>query len=131
MRLEGIDHVVLRVHDLERAVDFYTRILGCTLERRQEAIGMVQLRAGSSLIDLVSVDGVLGRKGGAGPGPEGHNMDHLCLRVADFDLEAVREQLTRHGVEIGEVGSRFGASGEGTSLYLADWEGNRLELRAA
>ncbi len=131
MKIEGIDHVVLRVHDLERAVDFYTHILGCTLERRQEAIGMVQLRAGSSLIDLVSVDGVLGRKGGAGPGREGHNMDHLCLRIADFDLEVVREHLMRHGVEIGEVSSRFGAGGEGTSLYLADPEGNRLELRGS
>jgi glyoxylase I family protein len=130
MIIEGIDHVVLRVRNLERAEDFYTRILGCTIERRQEPIGMVQLRAGASLIDLISVDGVLGRKGGAAPGHEGHNMDHLCLRLADFDLDSVREHLTRNGVAVGEVGSRYGASGEGTSLYLEDIDGNRLELRA-
>ncbi len=131
MIIEGIDHVVLRVRDMERAEDFYTRILGCTVERRQESVGMIQLRAGASLIDLISVDGVLGRKGGAAPGREGHNMDHLCLRIADFDLDSAREHLTSNGVAVGEVGSRYGASGEGTSLYLEDREGNRLELRAA
>lgn len=131
MKLEGIDHVVLRVLDLERAVDFYQRILGCQLERRQDAIGMVQMRAGRSLIDLIAVDGALGRKGGGPPVAEGHNMDHLCLAVCDFDIAAVLAHLEGHGVAVGETGARYGAGGEGLSLYLTDPEGNRLELRAA
>lgn len=131
MIVEGIDHVVLRVHDLERAVSFYADVLGCPVERRQDAIGMVQMRAGRSLIDLVDAAGVLGRKGGRAPDAQGHNMDHLCLAIRDFDLEAMRRHLEENGVPPGEIGSRFGAAGEGMSIYLADPEGNRLELRSA
>ncbi len=131
MNIQGIDHVVLRVRDLEGAVDFYRRVLGCPVERRQDAVGMVQMRAGRSLIDLVAVDGTLGRRGGAAPGRDGHNMDHLCLTLSDFDADAVRSQLESHGVDVGEIGSRYGAGGEGLSLYFTDPEGNRLELRGA
>lgn len=131
MNIQGIDHVVLRVRDLEGAVDFYRRVLGCPVERRQDAVGMVQMRAGRSLIDLVAVDGTRGRRGGAAPGRDGHNMDHLCLTLSDFDADAVRSQLESHGVDVGEIGSRYGAGGEGLSLYFTDPEGNRLELRGA
>ena len=129
MKITGIDHLVLRAHDQQRLIDFYTGVLGLTVEKRQDAIGLVQLRAGSSLIDIVSVDGRLGRMGGAGPGPEGRNLDHVCLNVAGFDLEAVKAHLEAHGVEIGEEGLRYGACGEGLSVYLKDPEGNGLELR--
>jgi glyoxylase I family protein len=130
MILTGIDHVVLRMRDLEAAVVFYCDVLGCAVERRIETIGMVQLRAGAALIDLVAVDGALGRQGAAAPGPGGHNMDHLCLRVADFDVDSVVAHLTRHGVTVGEIGQRNGSTGEATSVYLQDLEGNHLELRA-
>ena len=130
MILTGIDHVVLRARDVERMVAFYTSVLGCSVERRQDEIGLIQLRAGSCLIDLVAVDGVLGKRGGPAPGLDSHNMDHLCLKVADFDVETVRAHLARHGVKIGETGSRYGSSGEGLSVYLEDDEGNHLELRA-
>ncbi|MDB5469491.1 MAG: family virulence protein [Caulobacter sp.] len=130
MQITGIDHLVLRAHDQQRLVDFYTGVLGLTVEKRQEAIGLVQLRAGASLIDIVAVDGRLGRMGGAGPGPEGRNLDHFCLNVAGFDLETVKAHLLAHGVEVGEEGLRYGAGGEGLSLYLKDPEGNGLELRA-
>lgn len=125
----GIDHVVLRVRDLERAVDFYQRVLGCAVERRKDALGMVQMRAGASLIDLIAIDGKLGLAGGAGPGREGRNMDHLCLAVDKFDLVSVRAHLERHSVEVGAVGERDGASGFSTSIYLTDPDGNGLELR--
>jgi glyoxylase I family protein len=130
MKITGIDHLVLRAHDQQRLVDFYTGVLGLTVEKRQDAIGLVQLRAGSSLIDIVSVDGRLGRMGGAGPGPEGRNLDHFCLNVAGFDLETVKAHLEAHGVEVGEEGLRYGSGGEGLSVYLKDPEGNGLELRA-
>ena len=129
IRPAGIDHVVLRVRDEAAMVAFYVEVLGCTLERRQEAIGLVQLRAGRSLIDLVPVDGALGRRGGAAPGREGRNLDHLCLRVDPFDAGAIRAFLASRGHAPGEVARRFGAEGEGPSIYVEDPEGNVVELK--
>jgi len=129
IRIREIDHLVLRVVGLERMLDFYCGALGCTVERRQDEIGLVQLRAGSSLIDLVPVDGKLGRMGGAPPGAEGRNMDHFCLRVEPFDDAAIRAHLQAHGVTAGQVESRYGAEGEGPSIYVTDPEGNVVELK--
>jgi catechol 2,3-dioxygenase-like lactoylglutathione lyase family enzyme len=131
IQIREIDHIVLRITDLEAMLRFYCDVLGCKVERRQEELGLTQLRAGRSLIDLVTVDGELGRSGGSPPGPEGRNMDHLCLRVEPFDAEAIYAHLNRHGVEAGEIGSRYGAEGEGPSLYLNDPEGNIVELKGA
>jgi catechol 2,3-dioxygenase-like lactoylglutathione lyase family enzyme len=131
MQIIGIDHVVLRVHALARMVDFYERVLGCQVVHRQDDLGLVHLRAGSSLIDLVDVAGMLGSKGGAAPAAgQGHNMDHLCLRVADFDADAIRRSLEAQGVQLGETAERYGSTGKATSVYLVDPEGNGLELRA-
>jgi catechol 2,3-dioxygenase-like lactoylglutathione lyase family enzyme len=127
--VRDIDHLVLRVVDLERMLDFYTRALGCSVERRQEALGLIQLRAGCSLIDLVPVDGPLGRAGGAAPGREGRNLDHFCLRVEPFDEAAIRAHLASCGVEAGPLEQRYGAEGSGPSIYLADPEGNTVELK--
>jgi len=128
-RLRQLDHVVLRALDPAALEDFYCRVLGCTVEKRQEAIGLVQLRAGASLIDLVGIDSRLGRLGGAAPGAEGHNVDHICLAVEGYDEPAIRAHLEAHGVRIGEAGSRYGAEGEGPSLYLYDPQGNMIELK--
>lgn len=128
-KIREIDHVVLRAQDQEALVRFYCEVVGCTIEKRQDAIGLVQLRAGRSLIDIVGVEGKLGRAGGAAPGAEGRNLDHLCLRVEPFDLDALRTHLQAHGVVPGDYGSRYGAEGEGPSLYFADIEGNTVELK--
>ena len=128
-RLVGLDHIVLRVKDLDVMLRFYIDVLGCTMERKQEAIGLYQVRAGASLIDLVSLEGKLGRAGGAGPAREGRNLDHFCLRIDPYDEAALRAHLLAHGVQPGESGSRYGAEGEGPSLYLADPEGNMIELK--
>jgi glyoxylase I family protein len=125
----GIDHIVLRVRDADAMAAFYIGVLGCTLERRRDDIGLLQLRAGRSLIDLVPVDGKLGRLGGAAPGPEGRNLDHFCLRVEPFDAESIRAFLAGRGLEPGEVAPRFGAEGEGPSIYVRDPEGNTVELK--
>ena len=127
--IRDIDHLVLRVADLDRMIDFYVRALGCSVERRQDGIGLVQLRAGRSLIDLVPVDGVLGLAGGAAPGREGRNLDHFCLRVEPFDEAAIRAHLAALGVAAGPLESRYGAEGEGPSIYLSDPEGNTVELK--
>ena len=128
-RLVTIDHLVLRVVDLDRMLRFYCDALGCTLEKRQDDIGLIQLRAGNALIDLVPVDGKLGRMGGAPAGKEGRNLDHFCLRVEPFDEAAIREQLARHGVSAGPVEQRYGAEGNGPSIYVTDPEGNVVELK--
>lgn len=128
-RLQQLDHVVLRVRDVAKMASFYRDVLGCTVERTQEAIGLTQLRAGACLIDLVDVDGKLGRMGGAPPGEEARNMDHFCLRVEPFDRDAIAAHLRSHDVRLGEFGSRYGAEGEGPSQYLFDPEGNVVELK--
>lgn len=129
IRISHIDHIVLRVARLDAMIAFYQSVLGCTLERRQDEIGLVQLRAGSCLVDLVPVDGKLGRQGGAAPGAQGRNMDHVCFRVEPFDAPAIRTHLSAHGVQAGPVESRYGAQGEGPSIYLQDPEGNTVELK--
>ncbi|MGE0874059.1 MAG: VOC family protein [Burkholderiales bacterium] len=129
IRIRELDHLVLRVADLEAMLQFYMQVLGCTLERRRDDLGLVQLRAGASLIDLVPVDGKLGRAGGAAPGREGRNLDHFCLRVEPFDEAAIRAQLEAAGVAAGETAQRYGADGEGPSIYVTDPEGNTVELK--
>jgi len=129
IKIRGIDHLVLRVVDLDAMLGFYCGRLGCTVERRQDEIGLTQLRAGAQLLDLVPVSGKLGRAGGAAPGAEGRNLDHLCFRIEDTDLAALAAALQAAGVRVGELGSRYGAEGEGLSLYLFDPEGNQVELR--
>jgi glyoxylase I family protein len=129
--IHRIDHVVLRVADLDRALAFYVDTLGCAVEKVQEAIGLIQLRAGDSLIDLVPVDGELGRLGGAPPGSEGRNMDHVCLRVDPFDPDAMIAHLSTRGISVSpdDVVSRYGAEGQGPSLYITDPDGNTVELK--
>jgi glyoxylase I family protein len=129
IRIREIDHLVLRVIDLDKMLSFYCGALGCTIERRQDAIGLVQLRAGRSILDLVPIDGKLGSAGGPAPGSEGRNLDHFCLRVEPFDEAAIRSQLREHGVSAGPVESRYGAEGAGPSMYLTDPEGNVVELK--
>lgn len=130
--VQRIDHVVLRVVDVERAITFYTQVLGCVVVRRRDDLGLAHLRAGGSMIDLVAVDGVLGRRGGIAAGGVGRNVDHLCLRIEPFDEACLRAHLAAHGVAVdGPVTVNFGAEGEGPSLYLRDPDGNTLELKGA
>jgi glyoxylase I family protein len=128
-RIRQIDHLVLRVTDVQAMLGFYIGVLGCELEKVQEGIGLYQLRAGASLIDLVPVDGKLGKMGGAAPGAEGRNLDHLCLSVEPFDGEAILNHLQGHGCTAGPVESRYGADGQGPSIYVKDPEGNVVELK--
>ncbi len=124
--LQAIDHVVLRVRDEARALAFYCGVLGCREERRIPEIGLVQLRAGASLIDLM----VVGAAGGPGPvSPQGRNLDHFALRLTAFDAEALRRHLAARGVPAGPVERRYGAEGFGPSVYVNDPDGNVVELK--
>jgi catechol 2,3-dioxygenase-like lactoylglutathione lyase family enzyme len=127
--IHGIDHVVLRVQDMARMQSFYCDVLGCAVEKVQAEIGLTQLRAGRSLIDLVDVAGKLGRVGGAPPGAEGRNMDHLCLRVERLDGPVLQAYLQSKAVAPGGIVSRYGAEGQGPSMYISDPEGNTVELK--
>ena len=129
LELIGLDHVVLRAKNTARLLDFYCNVLGCTVERVNEKMGLTQVRAGQSLIDLVSVSGEIGREGGAPPGGEGHNVDHFCLRVQQFDAAALASYLSAKGVAPGDVKERYGADGYGPSMYIRDPEGNGVELK--
>jgi len=129
IEIRGLDHVVLRVGDLERAIRFYCGVLGCTEERRNDAIGLVQLRAGAALVDLVAVDSPLGRLGGPAAGEAARNMDHFALQLERFDEATLRAHLAAHGVAPGEVAQRYGALGMGPSMYVRDPDGNVVELK--
>ncbi|HEX3573609.1 MAG TPA: VOC family protein [Rhodopila sp.] len=127
--IRQLDHLVLRVTDLQAIMTFYTDVLGCSVEKVQADLGLYQLRAGSALIDLVPVDGPLGAMGGAAPGAEGRNLDHFCLRIEPFDGETIIDHLRAHGADPSLVMSRYGAEGQGPSIYVADPEGNTVELK--
>jgi len=128
--VQHIDHVVFRVADLDRSIGFYRRVLGCVVERERPHLGLVHLRAGASMIDLVSIDGTLGVRGGAAPAREGRNVDHLCLRIDPFDEAGLVAHLAVHGfAPLGPASAHFGAEGDGPSIYIEDPDGNVIELK--
>ncbi len=119
-RIMGLDHVVLRVADIDRSIAFYEAVLGLHVERRLAEIGLVQLRAGSAMIDLVPR---------TEDEDDGRNMDHFAVRIAEMDVAALTAHLTRHGIDAGEVRRRYGAEGYGPSIYINDPDGNTVELK--
>jgi catechol 2,3-dioxygenase-like lactoylglutathione lyase family enzyme len=121
VRIAGLDHVVLRVASLDRAIEFYRAVLGCRVERELQQPRLVQLRAGASLIDLVPAEPPPARGSG--------NMDHFALRLETFDAAALTAHLQRQGVDPGAVHERYGAEGYGPSLYFTDPDGNTVELK--
>ena len=129
MRILGLDHIVIRCNDLAAMARFYRETLGCRVEKHNEELGLIHLRAGSALIDLISVAGELGRIGGAGPGMQARNVDHFCLRIDPFDEASLRDQFRARGVELSRLHDNYGSEGTGPSLYLADPEGNSIELK--
>ena len=134
----GLDHVVIRSRDLKVMATFYCDVLGCTVDRWREELGLVHLRAGDAFIDLADAEKARQRANANRPSSAAAtesgtspNMDHLCLNVANFDVEALNAHFVAHGLPRTEAVTRYGASGERQSLYVADPEGNMVELRAA
>ncbi len=119
-KVERIDHVVLRVRDLAGMVRFYEQALGFREERRIERLNLVQMRAGASMLDLVRSETQSSVVA---------NMDHLCLRIEPFDRDAIVTQLAPFGISVGETVERYGAEGNGPSVYFRDPEGNQIELK--
>jgi len=128
---KAIDHIVLRTEQYQELIDFYCEVLGCVVERKLPVnIGLTQLRAGASLIDIVDVNAELGKAGGPAPQPTGNNLDHFCLQIEKFDEQELTSYLQGKGVEVGEFKERYGAQGMCRSLYLQDISGNNIELCA-
>lgn len=127
--VQGFDHIVLRVRDKDRMLAFYCGVLGLAVDRDRPEIGLTHIRCGPQMIDLVTLDGPLGRMGGEGPGAEGRNLDHFALRVRPYDAEAIKAHLAAQGVTVTDEGPRYGADGDGWSIYLQDPEGNTVELK--
>ena len=129
LKIKQLDHLVLRVVDVEAMMAFYVDVIGCSVEKTQKEAGLYQLRAGRSLIDLISVDGRLGKIGGAAPGKEGRNLDHFCLSIDPFNTDEINRYLKSKKIDPGKVESRYGAEGDGPSIYVTDPEGNIVELK--
>ncbi|WNZ55613.1 VOC family protein [Microbulbifer sp. MKSA007] len=129
IKLHHIDHIVLRVQSLKPMLDFYQNILGCSIVRQRDDIGLYQLRAGTCMIDLVPVDKTIGQRGGAAPGKEGRNLDHFCFRVEPFNPESIQAFLAQEQVKFSPAEERFGADGIGLSIYISDPEDNVIELK--
>ena len=127
--VQGIDHVVIRARNVAKILEFYCDVLNCPLERQLDDIGLYQLRAGSALIDIVDAAGELGRKAGRPPDPATRNMDHLCIAVEPWDAAAIAAYLQSHGIEPGPTVTRYGARGNGPSIYICDPEGNTVGLK--
>lgn len=128
---KAIDHIVLRTDRYHELIDFYCNVLGCELEREtSEEFGLTQLRAGNSLIDIVDVNGELGKMGGPAPQQSGNNVDHFCLQIEPFEEQELQSFLKNKGVEVGDFQDRYGAQGMGRSIYLKDIAGNNIELRS-
>ncbi len=128
--VQKIDHLVLRVRDLEASITFYAEVLGCDVVRRRDDLSLAHLRTGTSMIDLVAVDGYIGKKGGAAAERGARNVDHFCLRVEPFDEPAIVQHLASHQIQtLGPAEINFGAEGDGYSLYFHDPDGNLVELK--
>jgi glyoxylase I family protein len=125
MEFDGIDHAVLRVTDIKRSLDFYVGVLGLSLERIIEDIGIYQLRCGRNLIDLH----VLPAGASLGQGTQ-RGIDHLCLSIRG-DMNKIVGYMAENKVEkASPVHERYGATGFGTSIYILDPDQYVIELKA-
>jgi glyoxylase I family protein len=131
LKIAGIDHIVLRTTTLTEMIHFYCEVLGCKIERETPTeTGLIQLRAGNALIDLVTVDGRLGNMGGGAPTITENNVDHFCLQLESISESQIKSHLIANGIECGEFDDRYGAQGFGNSIYIKDPQGNTVELRS-
>lgn len=117
--IQCIDHIVLKTTNLEEMLNFYCDILGCKFERQVASVGLTQLRAGDSMIDLLQVESR----------ESGQNIEHFCLRISPFDYASLEKYFHDKNIAIYNYGKRYGAQGTGESFYLKDPENNEIELK--
>ena len=121
LNIQGLDHIVLRTCHIDQMQTFYCDVLGCQVERVNKEVGLVHLRAGAHLIDLLHVDY-----------PSiGKNLEHFCLRIQSFDYALLQKHFHDHGIETLRYGNRYSGLGHGFSFYVSDPDGNEIEFIAA
>lgn len=131
IEIAAIDHIVLRTSKIKAMLDFYCNVLSCTIERETTTeTGLTQLRAGSALIDLVTIESDLGKMGGGAPTKTENNLDHFCLQLKPISEIEIEKHLSELGIDVGSFHDRYGAQGIGKSIYIKDPEGNTVELRS-
>ena len=115
-----LDHVVLEVKDVERSLAFYCNILGAIPVRWQEFLNgeapFASARTGATLIDLFPA-----KSPAIGP-------HHLCIEVAQ-SVDDIMAELASYGYHPDPPEIRFGAKGQGLSVYIEDPDGHRVEVR--
>ena len=121
LKIQGIDHIVLRTNQIDRMQTFYCEVLGCQVAKINEAVGLVHLRAGDQLIDLLRVKHP----------SAGKNLEHFCLRIQSFNYPDLQKYFHRHGIEPLRYGNRYSGLGQGYSFYVSDPDGNEIEFIAA
>jgi catechol-2,3-dioxygenase len=116
-----LNHAVLYVSDLKRAVEFYQRVFGFTLVASQGPMAFLRAKGSDNHHDL----GLLGLGLRAKPAPQGSTgLYHLAWQLGNIqELAAAREELRKVGAYTGE--SDHGAT---KSVYGADPDGNEFEL---
>ena len=130
LKITEMDHIVIRCQDVERAIEFYTGVLGLAPHRVNEfRAGQVPFPCAKvnadTIIDLFPFPG----QAPVGDGPR--NLDHYCLTIEPTDMVKLSEYLKERGVTVVSEGpaQRSGARGMATSIYIKHWEGNTIELR--
>ena len=124
-----MDHIVLRVKDVEESLRFYSELLGLPVERveqwRSGEVRFPSVRINAdTIIDLFASDQETISKEGA------RNQDHYCMVIEPTDMEALKAGFEALGVGIqAGPGKRWGSHGDGISLYIYDPDNNVVELR--
>ena len=133
LKIIELDHIVLNVRDIDRSLDFYSNVLGLTVERLEEfragKIGFPSVRVNEhTIIDLFPTkeSGALRQSGAKNQG----NLNHFCFVVEKEDFSGIVDYLKGYSVSVlqGPI-SRWGARGRATSVYFLDPDGNEIEIR--
>ena len=127
IHITKLDHIVMRVTNIEKSIRFYRDILGC--QEKRISNGLYQYQAGASMIDLVPITEDLRHDPDCRPTEKYLNVDHFALTLAEFDEKAIVAYLEANNIKVERSGRRFGAQGYGPSVYFKDPDGNFIELK--
>ena len=129
VKITEMDHIVLRVKDVDVSLQFYTETLGMKAERvEQWQKGEVRFPSArlndDTIIDFFAADQEpIGREGA-------RNQDHFCMVIEPTDMDELKSKFEALGVDIqAGPGKRWGSHGDGISLYVYDPDDNVVELR--
>ena len=128
VKITEMDHIVLKVRDMDASLSFYHEVLGLKVERLEEyragKVGFPSVRLNQdTIIDLSSSPDMPPLE------QKARNMDHFCMVVEPMDLDSLVADCDARGIQILQKGQRWGAHGMATSIYIQDPDSNTIELR--